>query len=246
MDNLPLISVVLPTYNEEHYVGSLLSSIKQQTYKNYEIVAVDSFSSDKTKKILKAYGSKVVSVPKTNISAARNAGIRNAKGDIIAFIDADYILTKNIFEEVVKRFSEDGKSKLVCLEPRNKVSLKDLKRKDRIKFRTLNFIIGVYKRASFFTPIPAAYGCDFCRKDAVTKAGFFNENIDVGEDKEFFSRLRRHGSFGMINPTVRMSYRRHSKDGTIKTGLIYFFGSFSALSAKKFRFKFKAIRRNRK
>ncbi len=245
MDEKPLISVVLPTYNEEHYVGSLLSSIEQQTYQNYEIIAIDSFSADRTKEILEGHKARIISVPKTNISAARNAGISAAKGEILAFIDADYILTKDVFAKVVETFLDDKDSRIVCIEPRNKTSLKDLKRKDRIKFKTLNFFISGYKWISFFTPLPAAYGCDFCRKDTVDRVGPFNKNIDVAEDKEFFSRLKKYGKFKILNQTVRMSYRRHAKDGTVKTGFLYFLASVSAIFTKRFKFRFKSIRRGK-
>jgi glycosyltransferase involved in cell wall biosynthesis len=241
----PLISVVIPVYNEESYVSDLIKSIKQQTYKNYEIIAADS-STDETPKILKKLKVKVVRIPKTNVSAARNAGIKEAKGDILALIDADYILQRNLFSSVVNFFEDSKNKKVVCIEPRPKLSLKDLKRRDIIKFRFLNELIYVYKKLSFFTFLPAAYGCDFCMADAVKKSGLFNEEIDVAEDKEFFSRLRKIGKFKIIKQHVRMSYRRHSKEGAIKTGLLYFFAAISALFTKRFKFKFKSIRRKSK
>ena len=245
MKGMPLISVVIPVYNEESYVSDLIKSIKQQTYKNYEIIAADS-STDNTPNILKKLNVKIVTIPKTNVSSARNAGIKKAKGEILALIDADYILQKNLFKSVVKAFEGDKNKRVVCMEPRSKLSLKDLKKRDIVKFRILNELIYVYKRVSFFTFLPAAYGCDFCRAEAVKKSGLFNEDIDVAEDKEFFSRLRKIGKFKMIKQHVRMSYRRHSKEGAIKTGLLYFFATVSALFTKRFKFKFKSIRRKSK
>jgi Glycosyltransferases, probably involved in cell wall biogenesis len=244
MRETPLISVIIPCYNEEGYIPSLIESIKQQSYTNYEVIAVDS-SSDSTPKLLKDYGVNIIPIPKTNISAARNAGMKVAKGEVIAFIDADYVLQKNLFLEVVNTFNKDKKNNLVCVEPRPRLSLKDLRKRDILKFKLLNEIIAFYKKVSFITPIPAAYGCDFCRADAVKKSGPFNENIDVSEDKEFFARLRKYGKFKLINKSVRMSYRRHSKEGALKTGAVYFLGSVGALFAKKFKFKFKSVRRGR-
>lgn len=239
-----MISVIIPVYNEESYVSDLIKSIKQQTYKNYEIIAVDS-STDDTPKLLKRFGVTMIRIPKTNVSAARNAGIKRARGDILALIDADYILQKSLFNSVVKRLADPKNKKVVCIEPRPKLNLKDLKKRDIIKFKLLNELIYLYKRVSFFTWVPAAYGCDFCRADAVNKAGLFNEEIDVAEDKEFFSRLRKQGKFKMIKDHTRMSYRRHSKEGAIKTGFIYFFAAVSALFTKRFKFKFKSIRRKK-
>jgi glycosyltransferase involved in cell wall biosynthesis len=245
MKKQPKISVIIPVYNEESYVSDLIKSIKQQTYKDYEVIAADS-STDNTPEILKDFHVKVIRIPKTNVSAARNAGIKKAKGEILALIDADYILQKGLFESVIKYFDTPKNKQVVCIEPRPKLNLKDLKKRDIIRFKLLNELIYLYKRISFFTWVPAAYGCDFCRADAVKKSGLFNEEIDVAEDKEFFSRLRRLGKFRMIKDHVRMSYRRHSKEGTIKTGLIYFFAAVSALFTKRFKFKFKSIRRKSK
>ena len=55
-----LISVVIPAYNEEGYIGDLLNSIQAQTYKDYEVIVVDSYSSDKTKEIVKKFGARVI------------------------------------------------------------------------------------------------------------------------------------------------------------------------------------------
>ncbi len=241
----PIISVIIPVYNEEGYISDLLESIKQQTYRKYEVIAVDS-STDKTPQILKSFNIKVISVPKTNISSARNAGIKAAKGRILALIDADYILPKNLFSSVINIFKKDISNRVVCLEPKPKLNLKDLRKKDLLKFKILNEFVYIYKKMTFLTLIPAAYGCDFCRADSVKESGLFNEGIDVAEDKEFFARLRKKGKFIMMKESVRMSYRRHSKEGTFKTGFIYFIGALGALFAKKFKFNFKSIRRKNK
>ena len=95
-----LISVVIPAYNEEGYIGDLLNSIQAQIYKDYEVIVVDSYSSDKTKEIAKKFGARVIETPKSNIATARNVGINAAKGEIIGLIDADYVLDKEVFEEV--------------------------------------------------------------------------------------------------------------------------------------------------
>jgi glycosyltransferase involved in cell wall biosynthesis len=63
MKGMPLISVVIPVYNEESYVSDLIKSIKQQTYKNYEIIAADS-STDNTPNILKKLNVKIVTIQK--------------------------------------------------------------------------------------------------------------------------------------------------------------------------------------
>ena len=63
--------------------------------------------------------------------------------------------------------------------------------------------------------------------------------------KNFFSRLRIYGRFKLLKNSVRMSYRRHAKEGTLKTGFIYFSAAVLALFTKKFKFRFKSVRRKK-
>ncbi len=230
----PLISVVIPTYNEGRYLPDILKSIDAQTYKNYKVVIADYNSDDNTQKIAKEHGAELVTIRKRGISVAKNKGIKLSRGDITAFIDADYILSQTLFKSVVRTFSDPRNEKVVAIEPSVRVNNKDLNRKQRAKFKLMSRAINIYKRLSYYGNVPAAYGCVFCRSDAVKKAGNFNENIQISEDKEFFSRLRVHGKFLMIKDTARMSYRRHAKDGILHTELLYFYSTMAAFLVKKF------------
>ncbi len=239
VDNLrmvdsPLVSIVIPTYNEDKYVSDLLKSIRAQTYKNYEVIVVDYNSSDKTKQIAGKYGAKFIHVNTRGISIAKNIGLKASKGDIVAFIDADYILSHTILSGVVHAFSDAKNKNIVAIEPTMRVNSRDLNRRQRSKFKVLSRLINVYKKMSYYTNVPAAYGCVFCKREALDKAGSFNENIYVSEDKEFFSRLRAHGRFIMIKDTARMSYRRHAKYGIIRTGALYFYSTILAFLTKRF------------
>lgn len=101
----PLVSIIIPAYNEEDYLPNCLRSIKNQTYKNIEIIVVDNNSQDKTPEIAKNFGAKVVKVEKKNLSVVRNAGAKVAKGEILFFVDADSILYFNCVEKLVKQLS---------------------------------------------------------------------------------------------------------------------------------------------
>ena len=87
----PRISVVIPAYNAAPYIGSAIDSVVGQTYKDLEIIVVDDGSVDNTAGVLQTYGSKIRYVHQENqgVSAARNYGIRIARGELIAFLDAD-------------------------------------------------------------------------------------------------------------------------------------------------------------
>ena len=89
-----LVSVIIPAYNIEDYIGRCLDSIISQTYKNLEIIVVDDGSRDYTGEILDNYAKKdqrvrVWHIPNGGQSAARNLGIDNVYGTYIVFIDSD-------------------------------------------------------------------------------------------------------------------------------------------------------------
>lgn len=107
----PLVSVIIPAYNEEDYLPNCLKSIQNQTYKNIEIIVADNNSEDKTPEIAKVFGAKVVKVEKKNVAVVRNAGAKMARGDILFFVDADTILSFDSIEKLIKNLS--GKRKLV-------------------------------------------------------------------------------------------------------------------------------------
>ncbi|MNI22216.1 UDP-Glc:alpha-D-GlcNAc-diphosphoundecaprenol beta-1,3-glucosyltransferase WfgD [compost metagenome] len=88
---MPDISVIIPTHNRSNFISHAIQSVLDQTYKDYEIIVVDDGSTDDTRERVKAFGDRVRYIYQRNQgpSAARNTGIRNAKGKYIAFCDSD-------------------------------------------------------------------------------------------------------------------------------------------------------------
>lgn len=101
MKTNPLISVIVSTKNEEKNINSCLKSIKNQTYKNLEIIVVDNNSQDKTVKIAKKY-TKLVFNKGPERSAQRNFGVLKAKGKYFLFIDSDMELSKEVVEDCIQ------------------------------------------------------------------------------------------------------------------------------------------------
>lgn len=102
-----LVSVIIPAYNIEDYIGRCLDSIISQTYKNLEIIVVDDGSRDRTGEILDDYVKKdprmkVVHKKNGGVSSARNTGIDIAEGDYIGFVDGDDRIDPKLFETLVK------------------------------------------------------------------------------------------------------------------------------------------------
>ena len=98
-NHLPLISVIIPTYNSERTIKQCLESIKNQTYQKIEIIVVDEYSRDKTRKIAKKYAR--VYSRRGERSIARNFGIEKAKGKYVLVIDSDMELTSAVIKECV-------------------------------------------------------------------------------------------------------------------------------------------------
>ena len=104
MDNVK-VSIIIPAYNVEKYILKCINSLLEQTEKEIEIIIVDDGSKDKTnlivKEIIKKHAN-IVLIEQGNkgVSAARNAGLQNAKGKYTMFIDADDWLEKDAIENL--------------------------------------------------------------------------------------------------------------------------------------------------
>lgn len=104
----PLVSIVIPTYNSEKTLAKCLESVKNQSYKNIEVIVVDSFSKDKTVEIAKSYKAKVYQLNYER-TKAKNFGLNKAKGKYVLFIDSDMELTEKVVEECVNLIESDNK-----------------------------------------------------------------------------------------------------------------------------------------
>lgn len=102
-----LVSVIVPTRNSQATIGLCLKSIKNQTYKNIEIVVADNNSTDKTKEISKKY-TKLVFNKGPERSAQRNYGALKSKGEYVLFIDSDMELSKNVVRDCVEKIKSKG------------------------------------------------------------------------------------------------------------------------------------------
>lgn len=112
MKENPLISVNLPTFNGADTVRRALESVKNQTYKNYEIVVVDHNSVDKTIEIVKEYTDKIYFDEK-RILHSRKIGLEKSKGEILLFLSCDQILAPDLLERTVKKFVEEDVDMIV-------------------------------------------------------------------------------------------------------------------------------------
>ncbi len=102
-----LVSVIIPFYNEEQYIGDCLISLIKQTYKNIEIICVDDGSTDNGAMIVKAIqqsDSRISLIQQENMNAgtARNVGFSKAKGEYVLFLDSDDFFSPSMVERMLK------------------------------------------------------------------------------------------------------------------------------------------------
>lgn len=101
-----MISVVVPTRNEEVNLRRLLESLENNNFDDYEVVVVDGGSEDSTVEVAEEFGARVLEGPRKGTGAARNVGWKNAEGDIIYFLDADWFLGHDCLESVAEAFDK--------------------------------------------------------------------------------------------------------------------------------------------
>jgi glycosyltransferase involved in cell wall biosynthesis len=108
-DVLPLVSIVIPSYNAGHYLGAAIDSVLQQTYPRIEVIVVDDGSTDETAARLAACLHRVVFIrqPHRGIGAARNAGIGRSTGDLLGFLDADDLFVSDKISRQVAALRDD-------------------------------------------------------------------------------------------------------------------------------------------
>jgi len=104
-----MISIIIPSYNQQQFLPDAIESCLSQTEKPYEIIVIDDGSTDKSLEIAKNYPVKVISQVNKGLASARNTGIMNAKGVFVLPLDADDMLTENAIDVLSHRIKEfDG------------------------------------------------------------------------------------------------------------------------------------------
>ena len=114
----PSVTVIVPVRNGEQTIQPLLESLQKLDYDpaKVEVIVVDGNSKDKTQEIVKKYPVKLVIENKNGINLARNMGIKNSNGEIIAFTDSDCIVPNNWVTKIVENFKDEimGRIEAAC------------------------------------------------------------------------------------------------------------------------------------
>lgn len=209
------LAIVIPTLNEEEYIGGLLDSIVTQTVSPKEIAVVDAFSKDKTEEVVKKYFKKLpqlsfYQIQKHTISRQRNLGVKNTTALRILFLDADTALKD---KDTLEKYFAEVEAKDADLAVALNYPLSN-HWKDKAYFQAANLGTKVGKHIW-----PAAVAINlYCKRIVFEKLKGFDETIKVGEDFELVQRFAKAGVVYEVleQPKVHTSVRRLIKEGRIR------------------------------
>ncbi|MDB5204026.1 MAG: putative glycosyltransferase [Candidatus Taylorbacteria bacterium] len=186
-----MIDIVIPSYNEEKYIGGILSILKNKLTLPHTVIVSDDKSTDGTVNIAKQYADLVLEpLSKHNtIGANRNSGAAQGSGDIIVFFDADVVIKDpdEFFNHALKRFEKE--KNLAALTGQLRV-VKDLETiSDRVIYFIFNFV-HLIKNNIFHTG-EASGKFQMMRRKDFEKIGGYNESLVSREDADIFQRLAK-------------------------------------------------------
>jgi glycosyltransferase involved in cell wall biosynthesis len=201
-----MISVIIPTLNEAHFLPGLLACLKPQLPPGSEIIVSDGASTDATVRIARNNGCLVVRSNKRSPAAQRNTGARTAHGDVLLFLDADTRIRNDFIRLALGEFTRRNLDAAAFYFTFHS---------DKILYRIFSY--GGYAVTAFATLIhPLAVGAGILvKKKSYEQVNGFDETILIGEDHEFCLRVKKsHARFGLIRSTdILFSPRRFDKEG---------------------------------
>lgn len=213
----PFVSVIIPVRNEELNLRRVLPSIRRIDYPKdrYEILVVDGGSTDGTKKVAQSFHAKLLHNPKGIRSAACNIGIQAAKGEYIAFTDADCIVAKHWIRGLLKemKYTAVGSVGGPNITPPNDTTLGAAVGDVFSLFTRVGARQGMQKKTT--TRVHHNPGCNVLyRKQAIIDAGGFDPTLITCEDEELDWRIEKVGYTHVYTPNVTVLHARRSTVGS--------------------------------
>jgi glycosyltransferase involved in cell wall biosynthesis len=230
-----MISVIIPTLNEESVIEKTLTLLKSELTLPHEIIVSDGKSTDKTVAIARGLADIVVAYnepARQTIAQGRNAGARASHGDILAFMDADCSFSdpNDFFARALKHF--ENNPKLVALTVSVRVIPKLETFSDKLVFISLN---NYFRILNNLLKLNIAAGeFQMIRRSAFVKMGGYNEKFVASEDIDMFHRLSKIGQiFFDHRLTVFHTGRRAHKIGWPRLLSHWFLNSVSIFIRRK-------------
>jgi len=204
-------SIVIPTLNEEHYVGTLLSALCNQDFKDFEVTVVDADSKDDTKGAVLKYKNRLnlnfVVAPKKGVSFQRNYGVQLSKNDHIIFFDADVEPEPRFLSKIAGYIKKKPADILTSWS----LPMSDKLVDEFIFWAHNQLVLEAIKRIS-----PGAVGTFiYVRRKVFESLGGFDEEINYGEDFDLAVRAHKNGYKYVLlkDPKIKVSVRRFDMEG---------------------------------
>lgn len=218
------VSVIIPAYNAARFLPEAVESVRQQTTPVHEIIVVDDGSTDETEQVVKSLGEDIVYIRQANggVSAARNRGISEATGEIIAFLDADDLWLPQKVENQVRVFRNPEVALVAAdraeIDAHGGLLLDSLFKKQGLYefFAELggNPVPQALSRLVQVNFIPTS--SVMVRKLVLFQVGVFDTAIRYGEDLELWARIASQYAISCL-PEVLIRYRQHGNNATQAT-----------------------------
>lgn len=214
---MPKVSIVLSIYNEEKNIENILQSCKSQSYKNIEIIVVDSIrSSDAGKFIAKKYTSKVYKYGRER-SDQRNFGVSKSSGEYLLVVDADMILDPDLIKTCIYEVVKNKKNKSLIIPE------KSYGENYWAKCKALE--------RNCYVNEPSIEAARFFVKKSFLQVGGYNVNMISGEDWDLHRRLKTQGSVGRVEKFIYHNEGRMSLVRDIQKKYYYSKNSDSYISS---------------
>ncbi len=216
-------SIVIPLFNKQNYIAATLRSVLDQTDADFEVIIVDDASTDQSLKAIENFNDARISLiahqRNLGLSAARNTGIRAAKSNYIAFLDADDLWEPFFLEkmrELISKFPDAGIYGAGYAEyyANDQAILPKINLSDGPEMRE---IIDFY-RAAAHQPL-YCFSSVVIKKGVFEKAGYFDETINYGEDLDFNLRAHQIAKLAFYNKNC-CKYIIHSENQITNSGII--------------------------
>jgi len=206
----PKVSVIIPAYSAAKFIGVALDSVFAQTFPHYEVVVVNDGSPDtaELEEVLKPYEGRIEYITQENrgLSGARNTGVRAARGEFVAFLDADDLWVPTYLERQLAEIERHPELDIVYA---NATIFGDSIDSGK-KFMDLNPSDGPVTFESLITQQCNVMVSVVARRSTLIAAGLFDEQLRSVEDFDLWLRVIKQGGRIGYHRDVLVRYRRHA------------------------------------
>ena len=205
----PSVSVIIPTYNRAHLLGQAIQSVLDQTYQNFEIIVVDDGSANNTEEIVKVFNDPRICYIRHEKnrggSAARNTGIKAARGEYIAFLDSDDEWLPEKLEKQLKVFKDQDLRAGV-------VYTRFIVINENGDFKITHFLLhqGYILKELLISNCVGTTSTVMVKRECFEKVGGFDENLPSCQDWDMWIRIAKHYTFKRISKPL-VKYTLHQK-----------------------------------